>query len=65
MSTNCHKRTLSAQVLVQLVLQVNEAAVACAVKVDAPQHSSNSKWADQCCLWLNGQLQWFFACSMN
>lgn len=64
MRANGHKRSLSAQVLVQLVLKINEATVAGAIKVDASQHSSYSKWPHQCCLWLDSQLQRPAACSI-
>lgn len=64
MCANGHKGSLSTQVLVQLILKVNEATVAGAIKVDASQHGSYSKWPHQCCLWLDGQLKRPDACSM-
>lgn len=50
MCPDSNQGALSAQVLVQLVLQVNEAAVSGTVKVDASQNSSYSKGSDQSCL---------------
>eukprot|EP00983_Pelagomonas_calceolata_P113641 1160006-Pelagomonas_calceolata.AAC.9 len=40
-----YQRALAAQVLVQLVLQVDEALVAGGIKGDAPQHSAHHKGA--------------------
>ncbi len=62
MCSNGHQRALSAEVCVQLILQINEAAVSCTVKVDPSQHSSYSKGANQGGFWLDGQLQGLLPC---
>ncbi len=62
MCSNGHQRALSAEILVQFVLQINEAAVSCTVKVDPSQHSSYSKRPNQGSFWLDGQLQGLLPC---
>ena len=46
--SNGHQGSLTAQVLVQLVLKVNEALVAGSIKCHAPQHRTNHKGTDLC-----------------
>ena len=62
MCSNGHQRALSAQILVQFILQINEAAVSCTVKVYPTQHSSYSKRPNQGGFWLDGQLQGLLPC---
>jgi len=62
MCSNGHQRALSAEILVQFVLQINEAAVSCTVKVDPSQHSNYSKRPNQGSFWLDGQLQGLLPC---
>ena len=62
MCPNGDQGTLAAQVLVQLVLQVNEAVVAHRVESDAPQNGRHCERPDQRCLWLDQQTLLLLAC---
>lgn len=65
MCPNGDQGSLAAQVLVQLVLQVDEAVVAHRVERDAPQNGGNCKRPDQRCLWLDHQTVLLLACDAS
>lgn len=62
MCANGNEGPLPAQVLVQLVLQVDEAGVARCVQGHATQHRTSHKGPHERCLWLDHHAQRFLAC---